>query len=188
MQERITWNNCIELGSVRERYSFVPRRFDSQCSDTRATFIYLTFLSTHGNGAPALLGFYGTYRANVLLGNAWKALLTFNAACQYKPLSRYERGATAIGDSKPLAVTGIYVRAKVTLCLGHTSNKCVSHGWVWEAGKFERASVGPKREKEREGEKAGKGSRFGRRNRHRRHRFPTSFARPLARSLEGNLF
>ena len=62
---------------------------------------------------------------------------------QYQTRSRYEKGVIALDRSFPLALNRVKSKASASVCLGHESNKCVSHGeresWGMRARKGERA-------------------------------------------------
>ena len=66
----------------------------------------------------------------------------------YQTRSRYEKGVVAPHRSFPLALNRVKSKASASVCLGHESNKCVSHG--------EREKLGNESEKGRESAKARK--------------------------------
>ena len=63
----------------------------------------------------------------------------------YQTRSRYEKGVVALDRSFPLALNRVKSKASASVCLGHKSNKCVSHG--------EREKLGNESEKGRERER-----------------------------------
>ena len=67
---------------------------------------------------------------------------------QYQTRSRHEKGVVALDRSFPLALNRVKSKASASVCLGHESNKCVSHG--------EREKLGNESEKGRESAKARK--------------------------------